>query len=371
MAKKATPKSNPKAALKGTKQATKPSARAKNSPSNGDAKVSKAGAAVRRIGTRVRVAVGGREKPAGQPASKAATRGATGGSAPRVASPSNELTRPAGVQRSSSVGFDKIAITREVFWHNMMRELLTSLSILSAQREAARESRGGLPPASTGKGPAAPNGVAEDAPVPTRGARVEGDPERKPAGESGAVLEAGAEAPTLPKSHREATRVSSRFSADASEDREEPSDPRLEGEDEFEVPQQVGRDLSNVFDGRLAVITSLGQRVPIAEIHPVFACGVKSKNGSNLLSSIVECTIFEITTPGGEVYTLPVHEIKAFHALTPELVEEIAKAAEQQQNKDSRSGESLPFGFAAFTSLARTGGRLSEIPELEREFSGE
>ena len=114
-----------------------------------------------------------------------------------------------------------------------------------------------------------------------------------------------------------------------------------------------------MFDGRLAVITSLGQRIPIAEVHPVFGCGVPGPNGANPLSMIVECSVFEIRTPGGEVYTLPIHEIKAFHALTPELVEEIGRSAGLEGSGDTET----PFGFAAFTSLARNQGTLV-MPQL-------
>ena len=32
--------------------------------------------------------------------------------------------------------------------------------------------------------------------------------------------------------------------------------------------------VDEMFDGRMAVITALGQRIPIADIYPVFACSV-------------------------------------------------------------------------------------------------
>lgn len=152
---------------------------------------------------------------------------------------------------------------------------------------------------------------------------------------------------------------------------EDPDDDDDQGDDEdeatFEIPEKVGADPDNVFDGRLAVITSLGQRIPIAEVHPVFACGIRGPEGANLLSAIVECSVFEIRTPGGEVYTLPIHEIKAFHALTPELVEELGKAAGVHEEGNATE----PFGFAAFTSLARNQGALSDVPPVEREWQGE
>jgi|GEM_PF-3175286 hypothetical protein len=107
----------------------------------------------------------------------------------------------------------------------------------------------------------------------------------------------------------------------------------------------------DLFDGRLAVITQLGQRVPIAAVFPLFACGIDTSDTERQLSMAVECTVFQIRTPGGEVFTLPLHEIRAFHSLSEDLVEQIRKqAAQQSESEDDQE----PFGFAAYTSLART-----------------
>ena len=111
--------------------------------------------------------------------------------------------------------------------------------------------------------------------------------------------------------------------------------------------QGLGGDL---FDGRLAIITSLGQRIPIAAVSPVFACGVPGSPDEKSLSLAIECTIFEISTPDGEVFTLPLHEIRIFHALTEELIERV-KAASREAEGGGDTGE--PFGFAAFTSMAK------------------
>jgi hypothetical protein len=231
------------------------------------------------------------------------------------------------------MGAREIALTREVFWQNVMRELLTSLSVLASQ-QASRAA------AAAGKSLADASQAGRPATGPSTGARGGSVTERM----IGAAVPIG--------------------------------DPILHGENEeevgddggeFEIPANVGAEPGNLFDGRLAVITSLGQRIPIAEVHPVFACGVRGPDGSHLLSSIIECSVFEIRTPGGEVYTLPIHEIKAFHALTPELVEELGKALGVQKGED----DSQPFGFAAFTSLARNQGALSEVPQVEREWQGE
>ncbi len=111
-----------------------------------------------------------------------------------------------------------------------------------------------------------------------------------------------------------------------------------------------------LFDGRMAVITRLGQRIPIADVYPVFACSIPSAKGSTadrMLAADVQCTVFQIRTPTGEVYTIPLHEIVGIHALTEALVRQLEQAA-LQGNGSGPSDESVPFGFAAFSSLART-----------------
>jgi len=119
--------------------------------------------------------------------------------------------------------------------------------------------------------------------------------------------------------------------------------------------QPTGGD--DLFDGRLAIITQLGQRVPIAAVFPLFACGIDTSDTDRELSMAVECTVFQIRTPGGEVFTLPLHEMRAFHSLSEELLERIRKEAAEVG--EAEPGEHEPFGFAAYTSLSRT--RL--IPE--------
>ncbi len=106
------------------------------------------------------------------------------------------------------------------------------------------------------------------------------------------------------------------------------------------------------FDGRLAVVTDLGVRVPIAEVHPVFACSVPGSEAERQLSNAVQCSVFQIRTPTGEVHTLPVHEIRSIHALSEQLMQQLEQAAMQAQEQPEGE-ESRPFGFAAFTSLAR------------------
>ncbi|MEL7483595.1 MAG: hypothetical protein AAFN41_04495, partial [Planctomycetota bacterium] len=115
----------------------------------------------------------------------------------------------------------------------------------------------------------------------------------------------------------------------------------------------------NLFDGRLALITTQGTRIPIAGVMPMFACGINTSDRERRLSVAVECTVFQIRTPTGEVYTLPLHEIRGFHALTPELVDSL-----KSQAMPSAQATDEPFGFAAFTSLARDAeANAGEAPE--------
>ncbi len=123
------------------------------------------------------------------------------------------------------------------------------------------------------------------------------------------------------------------------------------------------------FDGRLAVVTDLGVRVPIAEVHPVFACSVPGSEAERQLSNAVQCSVFQIRTPTGEVHTLPVHEIRSIHALSEELMQQLERAAMRAQEQ-SEGEESRPFGFAAFTSLARDSADEQDESE-ERPGGGE
>lgn len=104
-----------------------------------------------------------------------------------------------------------------------------------------------------------------------------------------------------------------------------------------------------MFDGRLSLITVTGQRIPIADIFPVFACSVAGSADKRSLSGDVQCTVFQVRTPTGEIFTLPVSEIRAFHSLSEELIQTLEARAEAVNGKASDS--QIPFGFAAFTSL--------------------
>lgn len=123
---------------------------------------------------------------------------------------------------------------------------------------------------------------------------------------------------------------------------------------------EVEQAHKSTFDGRIAVITTLGARIPIGEVHPLFACSVPGTEAERRLSEEVQCTVFQIRTPSGEIHTLPLHEMRALHALTPELIE----AIEAQMEKNG-SGETKPFGFAAFTSLQHSEGNGNGMREEE------
>ncbi|MEM1184768.1 MAG: hypothetical protein AAGI53_07155 [Planctomycetota bacterium] len=114
-----------------------------------------------------------------------------------------------------------------------------------------------------------------------------------------------------------------------------------------------------LFDGRMAVVTRLGQRIPIADVVPLFACSMRPGGSprsiaDKALSEDVQCTVFQITTPNGEVHTLPLHEISSIHSLSDHLVQRLQSAARDQALTGSEGNEDRPFGFAAFTSLARS-----------------
>ncbi len=100
-------------------------------------------------------------------------------------------------------------------------------------------------------------------------------------------------------------------------------------------------------DGRIALLTNHGERIPVAEVHPLFACSVPGSNVDRDLSAAVQCSIFRVVTPQGDAFTLPISEIRGVHALTEELQQQI----EAEMNMDSTS--EAPFGFAAYTQTAK------------------
>ncbi|MGV6815156.1 MAG: hypothetical protein ACWA5W_09140 [Phycisphaerales bacterium] len=112
-------------------------------------------------------------------------------------------------------------------------------------------------------------------------------------------------------------------------------------------PTPVGE----LFDGRMGIITALGQRIPIADIVPVFSCSMDGCEADRSRSRDVQCTIFKINTPTGESYTLPISQIIGVHSLSDALMDELEEATMEEEDED---GNRVPFGFSAYTSLARS-----------------
>ncbi len=108
----------------------------------------------------------------------------------------------------------------------------------------------------------------------------------------------------------------------------------------------------DLFDGRMGVVTTLGQRIAIADVFPVFACTAVGDPETRQRSEDVQCTVFQITTPAGEIYTLPVSHIHAVHTLSEDLLRQLEAQAIATENEDDPESPH-PFGFAAFTSLAK------------------
>ncbi len=105
-----------------------------------------------------------------------------------------------------------------------------------------------------------------------------------------------------------------------------------------------------MYDGRVAVITRLGTRIPIADVQPMLACSVTTSAAQRALSAEVQCSIFQIRTPAGEIFTLPLSEIATVHVLTPEIMAQLEAANAAQTGEGD--GETRPFGFRAFTELS-------------------
>lgn len=108
-----------------------------------------------------------------------------------------------------------------------------------------------------------------------------------------------------------------------------------------------------LFDGRFSVLTHGGERIPIAQVFPIFACSIPGAGPDHDASVAVQCTVFRILTPGGEVFTLPVHEVRAMHSMTPELIQRLQTAAEDDEIEQEGPATTGPFGLAAFTSLPK------------------
>jgi hypothetical protein len=113
----------------------------------------------------------------------------------------------------------------------------------------------------------------------------------------------------------------------------------------------MGQARPELFDGRMAILTQGGERIPIGEVFPMFACALIGTPAEREASVAVECTVFRVRTPGGEVFTLPLHEIRALHTLTPELVKQLEQESLNQLGDEE--SPPTPFGLAAFKPPAR------------------
>ncbi len=122
--------------------------------------------------------------------------------------------------------------------------------------------------------------------------------------------------------------------------------------------------VDDLFDGRMGVITTLGQRIPIADIMPVFSCSMPACDADRSRSNDVQCTVYRITTPSGESYTLPISQIIGVHSLSQSLIEDL----EDDQGDDADLDQNrVPFGFAAYTSLAQSEDEAAEQGKIVDE----
>ena len=104
-----------------------------------------------------------------------------------------------------------------------------------------------------------------------------------------------------------------------------------------------------IMDGRVSLITALGERIPVSGVEPLFPCSIVDDPKSRALCMAVQCTVFNIRTPVGEIVTLPLNQIVSVRVLSDELLKQLEAAA----SRVSAGGEGEPFGFAAYTSLSK------------------
>lgn len=110
-----------------------------------------------------------------------------------------------------------------------------------------------------------------------------------------------------------------------------------------------------LFDGRYAILTHAGERIPIAAVTPMFAMSVPGTAADRETSQFVQCTVFRIATPDGELFTLPLHEIRALHSITPELLDQLQSARGASADEPDTDEPPRPFGLAAFAALPKPG----------------
>ncbi len=130
----------------------------------------------------------------------------------------------------------------------------------------------------------------------------------------------------------------------------------------FETGQADADGKPRVLDGRLTVITFRGERIPIGAVRPLINFGLGNTRQERQLSMMIQGTVFQIVTPEGDVFTLPLHEIRGLHALSESIMDQLRAATEESGQE--KKGE--PFGFAAYTQLAQ-GLNNRPIPKAPEE----
>ena len=130
--------------------------------------------------------------------------------------------------------------------------------------------------------------------------------------------------------------------------------------------QMSSSPTSELFDGRMAVMTASGQRIPIADVYPVFAYSMLGDDDCRSRSNDIQCTVFRITTPAGENFTLPISQIISVHSLSQSLIEKMEQAQELLEGPGDED-DRVPFGFGAYTSLARSEQQARQQQERETQ----
>ena len=108
-----------------------------------------------------------------------------------------------------------------------------------------------------------------------------------------------------------------------------------------------------VTDGRLALLTRGGERVPIAGVEALFPCSIAAP-AEQALCIAVQATVFNVRTPTGEIFTVPLEEVRAVHTLSDELMKALESEARGNAPSGGQGEDAEPFGFAAYSSLRRS-----------------
>lgn len=102
-------------------------------------------------------------------------------------------------------------------------------------------------------------------------------------------------------------------------------------------------------DGHVALMTATGERIQVAGVKPAMQFAVARTAHERQVAMALDSTIFQIRTPAGDIFTLPVSEVTGIHGLSDSIMRQL-QAAERPSDEGQ---EAQPFGFAAYTSVAR------------------